>query len=172
MWKKNSKYQSLTQEHISQIYAISTNESQLSFRQKKALIKDPTGKVLDRQFPEAEYVSELMAEFFKWYEYSEKNAVLAHPLVKGLAANAVLISIHPFGDGNGRVSRLVEHWIASRDMPEFSRWIHPELMVHLYYRQYIEMLLTARQEMQLDSYILFFLSRYSEFLKRVPLHAS
>ena len=31
-----------------------------------------------------------------------------HPVVKALLAHFFLVTIHPFGDGNGRVSRLVE----------------------------------------------------------------
>ncbi len=31
-----------------------------------------------------------------------------HPVVRALLAHFFLVTIHPFGDGNGRVSRLVE----------------------------------------------------------------
>ena len=32
----------------------------------------------------------------------------AHPVIRALVAHFFLVTIHPFGDGNGRVSRLVE----------------------------------------------------------------
>ena len=53
-----------------------------------------------------EDVSRLIDEFV---EFVQSRAFMAnHPVVRALLAHFFLVTIHPFGDGNGRVSRLVE----------------------------------------------------------------
>lgn len=53
-----------------------------------------------------EDVSGLIDEFV---EFVHSRAFMAnHPVVRALLAHFFLVTIHPFGDGNGRVSRLVE----------------------------------------------------------------
>ena len=47
-----------------------------------------------------------MDEFIQFVASREFTA--RHPVVRALLAHFFLVTIHPFGDGNGRVSRLVE----------------------------------------------------------------
>ena len=51
-------------------------------------------------------VPRLMDEFIQFVASREFTA--RHPVVRALLAHFFLVTIHPFGDGNGRVSRLVE----------------------------------------------------------------
>ena len=53
-----------------------------------------------------ESLSELMEEFVSFLGSKKFNA--HHPVVRALLAHFFLVTIHPFGDGNGRVSRLLE----------------------------------------------------------------
>ena len=48
----------------------------------------------------------LMAEFVAFM--NSRRLAEQHPVVRALLAHFFLVTIHPFGDGNGRVSRLVE----------------------------------------------------------------
>ena len=48
----------------------------------------------------------LMEEFVKFVNSNKLAA--QHPVVRALLAHFFLVTIHPFGDGNGRVSRLVK----------------------------------------------------------------
>ena len=48
-----------------------------------------------------------LVEVFVKFMNSQKVAT-EHPVVRALLAHFFLITLHPFGDGNGRVSRLVE----------------------------------------------------------------
>ena len=48
----------------------------------------------------------LMRGFVRWL--NTPPAVRLDPIIRALAAHFYLISIHPFGDGNGRTSRAVE----------------------------------------------------------------
>ncbi len=45
----------------------------------------------------------------EYVEFINSRAVkILHPVIRALIAHFFLVTIHPFGDGNGRVSRLVE----------------------------------------------------------------
>ena len=48
----------------------------------------------------------LMADFVRFVNSAQLKD--EHPVVRALLAHFLLVTIHPFGDGNGRVSRLVE----------------------------------------------------------------
>ena len=49
----------------------------------------------------------LMNEFVAFVRSDELNR-RRHPVIRALLAHFFLVTIHPFGDGNGRVSRLIE----------------------------------------------------------------
>lgn len=55
--------------------------------------------------PAAE-VNRLMNEFIVFI--NNRKLATEHPVIRALMAHFFLVTIHPFGDGNGRVSRLVE----------------------------------------------------------------
>ena len=60
--------------------------------------------------PETEdAVRRLMAEFVRWLNAGP--AAAWDPALRALAAHFYLVSIHPFGDGNGRTSRAVESFL-------------------------------------------------------------
>ena len=58
--------------------------------------------------PPPTQVRELMAELFAWYSKSQK---LMHPVILAAEFHQRLVTIHPFVDGNGRVSRLLMNLI-------------------------------------------------------------
>jgi len=50
----------------------------------------------------------LLHEFFNWYRSNKRTM---HPVRLAALAHLKLVTIHPFGDGNGRVSRLLMNYI-------------------------------------------------------------
>jgi Fic family protein len=50
----------------------------------------------------------LLQDFFKWYNKS-KNKI--HPVELAALVHLKIVTIHPFGDGNGRISRLMMNFI-------------------------------------------------------------
>lgn len=60
------------------------------------------------QFPFPAELNFLLKEFFKWYE---KNKSKLHPVVLASLVHFKFVSIHPFGDGNGRISRLMMNFV-------------------------------------------------------------
>lgn len=61
--------------------------------------------------PLAVEVYPLLTEFFKWYN---KNRRKIHPVEIAAIAHLKFVTIHPFGDGNGRISRLIMNFILNR----------------------------------------------------------
>lgn len=52
-----------------------------------------------------------LREFFNWYERSRTNM---HPVELAALAHLKLVTIHPFSDGNGRISRLMMNFILKK----------------------------------------------------------
>lgn len=53
----------------------------------------------------------LMTEFFRWYSKSRDRL---HPVELASLAHLKFVTIHPFADGNGRVSRLIMNFILKK----------------------------------------------------------
>lgn len=69
--------------------------------------------------PEATAVSALMAELVNWLNFEDGS----HPLIRAAMAHLDLVSIHPWADGNGRMSRSLQTLMIAREgvlAPEFS----------------------------------------------------
>ena len=56
-----------------------------------------------------EEVKDLMAEFITWFNTDLPTTW--DPVIRAIVAHFFVISIHPFGDGNGRTSRAVESYL-------------------------------------------------------------
>lgn len=63
-------------------------------------------------FPHADFVAAFLKQFFKWYGESKTNI---HPVELAGLAHFRFVTIHPFGDGNGRISRLIMNKILHED---------------------------------------------------------
>ena len=50
----------------------------------------------------------LLREFFKWYN---KNKEKVHPVELAALTHLKFVTIHPFGDGNGRISRIMMNFV-------------------------------------------------------------
>jgi Fic family protein len=53
----------------------------------------------------------MLIEFFQWYN---KNKSKLHPVELAALAHLKFVTIHPFGDGNGRISRLIMNFILNK----------------------------------------------------------
>ncbi|KAK1979252.1 fic/DOC family protein [Colletotrichum cereale] len=61
-----------------------------------------------RVFPYAEEVPACVNRFFDWRN-SQHRTMEIHPLILACQMTAYFVQIHPFPDGNGRVSRMLMH---------------------------------------------------------------
>jgi Fic family protein len=62
--------------------------------------------------PKAEDVSEKMEKYIEWLN---KNRNTLHPVMFAAESHRQLVNIHPFTDGNGRISRLVMNTFLYQD---------------------------------------------------------
>ena len=53
----------------------------------------------------------MLTEFFKWYEKSKGKL---HPVELAALVHLKFVTIHPFADGNGRISRLMMNFVLHR----------------------------------------------------------
>lgn len=70
--------------------------------------------------PEAEQLAALMAEVVEWLSGGDEED---NVIVRAAMAHLNVASVHPFRDGNGRVSRIVQSLVLAREgliSPEFS----------------------------------------------------
>jgi Fic family protein len=79
----------------------------------------PGGGELAYQGPDGKAAPRLMGAVVKWLERGDLNA---HVVVRGAMAHLHVVSVHPFRDGNGRISRIVQSLVLAREgllAPEF-----------------------------------------------------
>ncbi|RJQ24359.1 Fic family protein [Candidatus Parcubacteria bacterium] len=55
-------------------------------------------------FPHPSFVPALLEQFFKWYDSAKRKE---NPVELAGLVHFRFVSVHPFGDGNGRISRLL-----------------------------------------------------------------
>jgi Fic family protein len=70
--------------------------------------------------PDGEDVPGLMAEVVDWLESGDLDV---HVVVRAAMAHLNVVSVHPFRDGNGRISRIVQSLVLAREglvSPEFA----------------------------------------------------
>lgn len=56
-------------------------------------------------------VQPLLREFFRWYD---RNKTVLHPVELAAGVHLKFVTIHPFADGNGRISRLLMNFVLQR----------------------------------------------------------
>ncbi len=70
--------------------------------------RDYLVRVGNYRTPDWQDIGKLMKEFFIWYN---KNKQIMHPVELAARAHYRFEKIHPFGDGNGRIGRLIIAYI-------------------------------------------------------------
>ena len=74
--------------------------------------RDYLVRVGDYKAPDWQEIDKLIKEFFFWYN---KNKKIVHPVELAARAHYRFEKIHPFGDGNGRIGRLVIAYILRKN---------------------------------------------------------
>ncbi len=100
----------LTLEFIKQLHLITQqgiDENAGSYKLEENCIIDSNGTLVDTTTP-MQFVDERLKDLIKWYSENEKKL---HPFVLAGIFHNQFVYIHPFSDGNGRVSRLLLNFI-------------------------------------------------------------
>jgi Fic family protein len=124
--------------------------------------RDPT--IAAYTAPDANEVPGLMSELVEWLNEPDST----HALVKAAMAHLHLVSIHPWADGNGRMSRSLQTLLIAREgilAPEFSSieaWLGRPGNTWEYYRSLASRGATYQPEQDVSSWIRFNLTAYHE----------
>jgi Fic family protein len=82
------------------------------YRQGAVEVTSPGGGPPAYVGPPYEEVPKLMAEVIGWLDHGEVDT---HVAVRAAMAHLHLVSVHPFRDGNGRISRIVQSLVLARE---------------------------------------------------------
>lgn len=125
-------------------------------------VRDPS--IAAYTAPDAKAVSALMAELVDWLNFDDDN----HPLVRAAMAHLHLVSIHPWADGNGRMSRSLQTLMIAREgvlAPEFSSieaWLARPGNTWEYYRELTHRGSEYLPDQDVSSWIRFNLTAYHQ----------
>lgn len=96
----------------------------------------------DYHAPDHASVPRLMAEFAAWL--NEGAGRQLDPIVQAVIAHFLLVSIHPFGDGNGRTSRGVESFLLYKAGVNVRGFYSLANYYYLHRHEYVDMLTHVR----------------------------
>lgn len=71
--------------------------------------------------PSAEQVRYFIKELLTWVEEAKKQKL--HPIIKAAIFHLEFVTIHPFSDGNGRLTRLLTTYLLYKDKWDFRKII-------------------------------------------------
>lgn len=121
--------------------------------------------------PAAAEIPGLMAELIAWLNAGDD----AHPLIRAAMAHLHLVSIHPWADGNGRMSRSLQTLMIAREgvlAPEFSSieaWLGRPGNTWEYYQELQRRGATYRPDQDVSGWIRFNLTAYHQQAQTVQL---
>jgi Fic family protein len=117
----------------------------------------------------------LMEELLAWHAKEEADPVL-HPLLRIAVFNVIFLAIHPFQDGNGRLSRILTNLVLLRAGYAYASYASLESVVEhnkeAYYLALRRTQTSFRDTADWEPWILFFLrslkSQTERLRKRLP----
>lgn len=100
--------QQLHRDLLSYVDKDTTHRGKYKTHENKVVARDATGQVIGVVFETATPFDtpRLMAELVTWYR-AEKDSKTLHPLLAIAIFVVTFLAIHPFEDGNGRLSRVL-----------------------------------------------------------------
>lgn len=76
------------------------------------VVSGPMGKQkVHYEAPESERVPEMMEQFMQWVNNNNDNT---DPIIRAALAHLWFVTIHPFDDGNGRITRTITEMMLAR----------------------------------------------------------
>ena len=110
--------------------------------------------------PPPEMINKLINDLFKWLN-DNKNTI--HPLILSSIFHYEFVFIHPFSDGNGRMSRLWQNAILNKWKNIFE-YLPIESQIHKYQKEYYNAIATSNQNGNSNAFICFMLKMIDETL--------
>lgn len=120
---------------------------------------------------EPHLVEKEMTELIDWTNH-QLNSDLLHPLIIIGLFIYEFLSIHPFQDGNGRLSRLLTNLLLLKYDYQFIRYVSFENLIEQKKKTYYEVLMDGQKDRysdseRVDKWILFFLQSLEALVNRL-----
>lgn len=112
--------ESLLEIHKTTVARIVPDEKAGAVRKTQVVIKDQSSGQVIFSPPPAVEVPYLLADFFEWLNSQESLEI--HPILRAGIAHYVLVTIHPFIEGNGRTARAFSTLIMLREGYDIKRF--------------------------------------------------
>ena len=134
---------------LSKIRVAEYRNSEMSVVSKKGY-----DEIIHYEAPLSEKVQEQMMEFLQWLN-AEGNE---NPLLKAAIAHLWFVIIHPFDDGNGRLTRIITEMMLARSENASLRFYSMSAQIHKEKKEYYRVLeLTTSGELDITVWLVWFL---------------
>lgn len=139
----------------SSLYKITVADWRQDSTGPMQVISGPMGKEkVHFQAPSSEKIEGEMIKFLDWFENEKKLDLV----LKAAIAHLWFVTIHPFDDGNGRITRAITDMVLSRSDKSFRRFYSMSAQIRIERKQYYEILeKTQKGNSDITDWILWFL---------------
>jgi Fic family protein len=124
-----------------------------------AVVSGPAGAArVHFEGPPPDRLASLVDAFLAWLDARDA----ADPFVAAAVAHLWFVTIHPFPDGNGRISRAIADTLLARAFPEATRFISMTQYISQHREEYYAILeRTQRGSLDVTAWIVWFLEAYA-----------
>ena len=113
------------------------------------------------QAPDSDVVEKEMTRFIDWFNNSKIDLV-----IKAAIAHIWFVTIHPFEDGNGRITRALTDMLLAQSDKSNQRFYSMSAQIRLERKQYYEILeITQKGNLDITNWIIWFLNCLINALK-------
>ena len=139
----------------SNMYKITTADWRKDTTGPMQVVSGPMGKEkVHFQAPDSDRIENEMRLFINWVE----DEINIDPVLKAAIAHLWFVTIHPFEDGNGRITRAITEMLLARSDNSVKRFYSMSSQIRIERNQYYEMLeKTQNGNTEITSWILWFL---------------
>lgn len=120
------------------------------------VVSGPAGKEkVHFQAPAADLLEAEMSRFLEWFNREDKTDLV----IKAAIAHVWFVTIHPFQDGNGRITRALTDMLLARSDNSTQRFYSMSAQIRIERKQYYEILeITQKGDTDITGWIKWFLS--------------
>jgi Fic family protein len=130
---------------------------------KMQVVSGASGKeIIHFQAPDAEFIEEEMSLFINWYNNENEIDLV----LKAAITHLWFVTIHPFQDGNGRITRALTDMLLARSDQHIQRFYSMSSQIRVERKEYYDILeKTQKGDLTITPWLKWFLSCFINALK-------
>ena len=127
------------------------------------VVSGPAGKErVHLQAPDADLIDTEMTRFLKWFNENDRIDLV----IKAAVAHLWFVTIHPFQEGNGRITRALTDMLLAKSDKSTQRFYSMSAQIRIERKQYYEILeKTQKGDLDITEWVKWFLSCLKNALK-------